>query len=511
MDGPRTIYDLAVIGGGVNGCGIARDAAGRGARVVLFERADLAAGTSSASTKLIHGGLRYLEQYAFRLVREALAERAVLWRNAPHIVWPLRFVLPYQSAMRPAWLLRLGLLIYDHLGGRSDLPGTESLDLRRDPAGAPLHPDVTRGFAYSDCWVDDARLVVLNAVDAAERGADIRVRTRVERAERVGGLWHLTVTGPEGPCEVRARALVDASGPRVGRLFGGTAPAVRLVQGSHIVTKRLFAHERAYIFQNPDRRIVFAIPYERDFTLIGTTDRDFHGDPAQVEASAEEIAYLCAAASAYFRSPVTPEDVVWTYSGLRPLYDDGASQAQAATRDYVLALDAPAAAAPRLSVYGGKITTYRRLAETALAKLGPHLPALRRNRGWTASAPLPGGDFPARGYDALVAQLHASRPWLSERLAARLARAYGTRAERILAGAVALSDLGRSFGADLTEAELRYLMQEEWAREPDDVLWRRSKLGLRVTAEDRAALAAYMTASRAEQAGTHAIREDAAP
>ncbi|GJD55828.1 glycerol-3-phosphate dehydrogenase [Methylobacterium dankookense] len=507
MDGPRTTYDLAVIGGGVNGCGIARDAAGRGARVVLFEQGDLAAGTSSASTKLIHGGLRYLEQYAFRLVREALAERAVLWRNAPHIVWPLRFVLPYHRAMRPAWLLRLGLLIYDNLGGRSDLPGTETLDLRQDPAGAPLRAAFTRGFAYSDCWVEDSRLVVLNAVDAAERGADIRVRTRVERAERVGGLWHLGVAGPEGGSEIAARALVDASGPRVGRLFGGAAPAVRLVQGSHIVTKRLFAHDRAYIFQNPDRRIVFAIPYERDFTLIGTTDRDFTGDLARVEASAEEVAYLCAAASAYFRAPVTPADVVWTYSGLRPLYDDGASQAQAATRDYVLALDAPADGPPLLSVYGGKITTYRRLAESALAKLGPHLPAIRQGAGWTASAPLPGGDFPPRGYAALVARLRAGRPWLPEALAARLARAYGTRAERILAGASSLPDLGRTFGADLTEAELRYLMQVEWAHEPADVLWRRTKLGLRIGADDRAALEAFMAA----QTGMDAVREEAAP
>lgn len=507
MDGPATIYDLAVIGGGVNGCGIARDAAGRGARVVLCEQGDLAQGTSSASTKLIHGGLRYLEQYAFRLVREALAERDVLWRNAPHIVWPLRFVLPYHAGLRPIWLLRLGLLIYDHLGGRSALPGTESLDLGRDPAGAALRPDFTRAFAYSDCWVEDSRLVVLNALDAAERGADIRVRTRVEKAERADGLWRLALAGREGEAEIAARALVDASGPHVGRLFSGGAPAVRLVQGSHIVTRRLFAHERAYIFQNPDKRIVFAIPYERDFTLIGTTDRDFVGDPAKVEASAEEVAYLCAAASAYFRAPVTPADVVWTYSGLRPLYDDGVSAAQAATRDYVLALDAPKGAAPLLSVYGGKITTYRRLAESALARLGPHLPALRRRGGWTASAPLPGGDFPETGYDALVARLRADRPWLPQALAARLARAYGTRAERILVHAGALADLGPTFGADLTEAELRYLMQVEWARTPDDVLWRRSKLGLRIGPGDRAALEAFMAA----EARTDAVREEAAP
>lgn len=499
---PEGIVDLAVIGGGINGAGIARDAAGRGLSVHLVEQGDLGGATSAASTKLIHGGLRYLEHWAFRLVREALEEREVLWGIAPHIVWPLRFVLPHHEGLRPAWMLRLGLFLYDHLGGRTALPGTRSLDLTQDAAGAPLAPRFRRGFEYSDCWVEDSRLVVLNARDAAARGAVIETRTRCLSAAREDGAWTLTLADADGTARrtLRARALVNAAGPWVSSVLGGVmganAPAaVRLVQGSHIVVPRLFAHDRCYIFQNADRRIVFAIPYETDFTLIGTTDSDWQGDPADVAASAGEIAYLCDAVSAYLKRPVTPADVVWTYSGVRPLYDDGATAAQEATRDYVLSLDAPGAQPPALSVFGGKITTYRRLAEAALAKLSPHLPRrVGEAEGWTGQAALPGGDFPRAGFDTLVARIGAPRPWLPRPLARRLARAYGTEAEALLAGAAAMADLSRDFGAGLTEAELTYLSRNEWARTGDDVLWRRSKLGLRLTEAQRAAVVAAMDA-----------------
>jgi glycerol-3-phosphate dehydrogenase len=491
-------YDLAVIGGGINGCGIARDAAGRGASVILFEQDDFASGTSSASTKLIHGGLRYLEHYKFRLVREALLEREVIWRIAPHIVWPLRFILPHHAGLRPAWLLRLGLFLYDHLGGRRLLPATRDIDLAADPAGKPLRDHFTRALEYSDCWVEDSRLVVLNARDAAERGANIRPRTRVVGATRGPDRWQLTVEAVDtGRREtVEARVVVNAAGPWVGEVLSGVlhadAPAgVRLVQGSHIVVRRLFDHDRCYIFQNADGRIVFAIPFERDFTLIGTTDRDYRGDPASVVATEKEIGYLCSAASEYFRKPVGRDDVVWTYSGVRPLYDDGASKAQEATRDYVLSLDAKPGSAALLSVFGGKITTYRRLAEAALEKIKDHLPAAGRP-GWTGETPLPGGDFPVDGYDALVADLRGKHPFLGAAHAARLVRAYGTRASRLLEGAESTADLGRTFGADLTEREVRYLMQQEWATTAEDVLWRRSKLGLRLTGEQRAALDEYM-------------------
>lgn len=491
------IYDLAIIGGGVNGCGITRDAAGRGASVVLFERDDLAGATSSASTKLIHGGLRYLEHYEFRLVREALMEREVLWRLAPHIAWPLRFVLPHHRGLRPGWLLRLGLFLYDHIGGRRLLPPSRVLDLTRDPAGEPLKPEFTRGFEYSDCWVEDSRLVVLNARDAAERGADIRIRTRVTGAVRGKDHWTVTARSADGVEQVvKARALVNAAGPWVAETLRNVvgrndASGVRLVQGSHIVVRRHFAHDRAYIFQNSDQRIVFAIPYERDFTLIGTTDRDYRGDPAEVHATEEEIAYLCAAASDYFRQPVRREDVVWTYSGVRPLYDDGASRAQEATRDYVLELDAESGGPALLSVFGGKITTYRRLAEAALDRLRDHLEAAKKP-SWTGTAPLPGGDFPHDGYGALVTETLRRHPFLAPDHAARLVRAYGTRAERILDGARSAGDLGRVFGADLTEREVIYLMREEWALTAADVLWRRSKLGLRLTSGEAAELDAFM-------------------
>ncbi len=501
-EGP--IHDIAVIGGGVNGCGIARDAAGRGWSVFLCEMADLGSGTSSASTKLVHGGLRYLEHHEFRLVREALTEREVLWAIAPHIIWPLRFVLPHSPDQRPAWLIRAGLFLYDHLGGRRLLPASRTLRLREDPAGAPLKPEYVRGFEYSDCWVEDSRLVVLNARDAAERGATVRTRTRCTAAAREDGLWVLRTADADGiGTTVRARALVNAAGPWVGEVLRTVlrvnAPAtVRLVQGSHVVVPRLYDHDRCYIFQNTDKRISFAIPYERDFTLIGTTDHDYGGDPREVHASAAEIAYICDGASRYFRAPVTPEMVVWSYSGVRPLYDNGATAAQEATRDYVLKLDAAGqeggtGRAPALSVFGGKITTYRKLAEDALRRLAPHLPPPRGlPAGWTGSHPLPGGDFPADGYEAQVAALRRSHPFLADAHARRLVRAYGTRSTALLAGARDAAGLGRVLGADLTEAELRYLAREEWARTAEDVLWRRSKLGLRLSPREVAAVDAAM-------------------
>ena len=489
MDASPPIYDLAIIGGGINGCGIARDAAGRGWSVLLCEQNDLGSGTSSASTKLIHGGLRYLEYYEFRLVREALMEREVLWGIAPHIIWPLRFVLPYHAKLRPRWMLRLGLFLYDHIGGRRKLPKTRVVDLRRDVTGQPLKPEFIRGFEYSDCWVEDSRLVVLNAMAAAELGATVLPRRRCLSAKRRGGLWDVVLEDEQTAetTTIQARALVNAAGPWVGEVVQAVlqhnerAP-VRLVQGSHIVVPRLYDHAGCYIFQNADNRIFFVIPYERDFTLIGTTDQDYRGDPATVHASPEEIAYLCRSASAYLRLPVTPDKVVWTYSGVRPLYDEsGDTAAQAATRDYVLKLDAAEGSPPLLSVYGGKITTYRRLAESALAQLAPHLPAVtKRSAGWTAKTPLPGGDFPIRAFDAQLAGARTRYPFLAEAHLHRLLRAYGTRIEAILAGATSLADLGPSYGADLTEAELRYLVRAEWARSAHDVLWRRSKLGLRL-------------------------------
>jgi glycerol-3-phosphate dehydrogenase len=484
-----TIYDLAVIGGGVNGCGIARDAAGRGWSLFLCEKSDLGSATSSASTKLIHGGLRYLEYYEFRLVREALIERETLWRIAPNIIWPLRFVLPYKKGLRPAWILRLGLFLYDHIGGRKLLPPTRTLDLRSDPAGEPLKPQFTLGFEYSDCWVEDSRLVVLNARDAANAGAIIAPRTACVSGERQDDLWVLTlkseVTGETS--QIRARAIVNAAGPWVGEVLtstlrGNTRPSVRLVKGSHIVVPRLYQHERCYFFQNEDRRIFFAIPYERDFTLIGTTDLDYVGDPSDVAASNDEINYLCNAATGYFKMPVARESVAWSFSGVRPLYDDGASQAQAATRDYVLELEAASGRPALLSVFGGKITTYRRLAESALAQLAPHLPApTGASQGWTGRAPLPGGDFPVEGFDDQVALALRRYPFLGPIFARRLVRAYGTLVPEILGAATKREDLGRDFGADLTEAEVRYLVNREWAVTAADIVWRRTKLGLRLS------------------------------
>jgi glycerol-3-phosphate dehydrogenase len=478
-------FDLAVIGGGVNGAGIARDAAGRGARVLLLEAGDLAQGTSSASTKLIHGGLRYLEHYEFALVREALAEREALWAIAPHLIHPLRFVLPHVPGLRPRWLLRLGLFLYDHIGGRRRLPTARTIDLRRHPAGAPLGPGFTTGFEYSDGWVDDARLVVLNAKDAAERGATVLTRTPVTAARRDSDGWEITTAAGQ----YHARTLVNAAGPGVLAVDGllGERPdyALRLVRGSHIVVPRLFDHPYAYFFQLPDGRIFFAIPYERDFTLIGTTDRD--QDPAApICASAEEIAYLCAGASRYFARTVTPADVVWTYAGVRPLIDDGSGKPEAATRGYRLELSDPAGGAPLLTVYGGKITTYRHLAEAAVDLLAPRLAALSGS-AWTRTQALPGGDFGVDELPALKADLALRHPGLRAADVDRIARAYGTRAERWLA-----QPRGREFGGGLCQAEVDYLRAEEWAVSAEDILWRRSKLGLHLSAAEQAALAAYV-------------------
>lgn len=499
------VFDLAIIGGGVNGCGIARDAAGRGNTVFLCEMNDLASGTSSWSTKLIHGGLRYLEYYEFRLVREALIEREILWQIAPHIIRPLRFVLPHHDGLRPAWLLRLGLFLYDHIGGRKLLPSTRSLDLVHDEVGKPLiRGRFSKGFEYSDCFVDDARLVVLTARDAANRGAVIRTRTRAVQIRQSNGVWQIAIedrlSGERST--ISARALVNAAGPWVEDVLGSgagvnTRAKVRLVQGSHIVVPKLYAHDRAYMFQNGDGRIVFVIPYQDDFTLIGTTDRDYQGDPAKVKATSEEITYLCDSVSEYLAKPVRPEDVVWTYAGVRPLYDDGASEAKAATRDYVFELDTPGGA-PVLSIYGGKITTYRRLAEEALERLSPYLRSAKAREGWTAKSPLPGGDLDVSAVAALTADLQRSYPFLSPGHANRLAHAYGTRASKILGTAKSLADLGASFGATLTESEVRHLMADEWACTAEDIVWRRSKLGLRLSASEIAAIDDWIAAHRVE-------------
>ncbi len=491
-----SVYDLAVIGGGVNGVGIARDAAGRGLSVLLVEQNDLASGTSSASTKLIHGGLRYLEYHEFRLVRESLAEREVLLRAAPHIIHPLRFVLPHHAGLRPWWMLRAGLFLYDHLGGRRILPPTRTLDLRRDPAGAPLQPRYARAFEYSDCQVDNSRLVVLCARDAAARGAEICTRTRCTAARRVDGSWRLSLQAVGETREAAARVLVNAAGPWVVHVLqdvvGDNEPRrIRLVKGSHVVTHRLFEHDRAYIFQNSDGRICFAIPYQDDFTLIGTTDEDYTGDPACVSITPEEEAYLLAAVSDYFRRPVTSSDIVWRYAGVRSLQDDGTSSAQQATRDYGLDLKGEP---PLLSVFGGKITTFRRLAEAAMARLAPFFPGLRGS--WTNAAPLPGGDFPFDGAPALRAALQRRYAFLAEPTARRLVRSYGTLASEMLGDAQSAEDLGCAFGADLTEREVSWLIRAEWAGSAEDVLWRRTKLGLRLSQREQSALAQWFAESR---------------
>jgi len=502
------IYDLFIIGGGINGCGIARDASGRGLKVYLAEQGDLASGTSSASTKLIHGGLRYLEHYEFRLVREALIEREVLLNAAPHIIWPLRFVLPHHKGLRPWPVLRLGLFLYDHLGGRKVLPATRSVSLRSDVTGEPLKPEFTRGYEYSDCWVEDARLVVLNARDAQARGAVIRTRTKCTSARRVDGVWELNVTQENGAEDkVRAKALVNAAGPWVSQVLGAVAgrndpDKIRMVKGSHLVVDKLYEHDRCYIFQNADGRICFAIPYEQDYTLIGTTDEDHKGDPGRPEISEAETDYLLRAVSEYFRKPVTRENLRWAYSGIRPLYDDGASKAQEATRDYVLKLDQPEGGAPLLSVFGGKITTFRKLAQSAMEKIEPFFPQM--GKPWTHDAALPGGDFPFAEAEARAAALAAKFPFLNARNARRLFRAYGTEAEKMLEGARSAADLGQSFGP-LSQREVEWLKAKEWVRSADDILWRRSKLGLHMSRQEQDALRLYMApasmAAELKQAG----------
>lgn len=494
----QPIYDLFVIGGGINGCGIARDAAGRGYSVALAEMNDFASGTSSGATKLIHGGLRYLEHYEFRLVREALMEREVLWAMAPHVIWPLRFVLPFQKGgIRPAWLIRLGLFLYDNLGGRKLLPPTKTLDLRRDPAGKPLKPVFSKAFEYSDGWVDDARMVVLNARDAQIRGATILSRARVVSAHREDGHWVVTTKSQrDGSVTVhRARMLVNAAGPWVDQVLAGAfgrnnVHNVRLVQGSHIVVRKKFTDPRAYFFQNPDNRIIFAIPYEGDFTLIGTTDRDYTEDPKDVRISPEEVNYLCDAASEYFQEPVRPDDIVWSYSAVRPLFDDGASKAQEATRDYVLKMEGAAGDAPLLNVFGGKLTTYRRLAEHALEKIGEAIG--EKGTPWTAGSRLPGGDFAATAFEPTVADLLKAYPFLKRDYAERLIRCYGTDAKAILGKAKSLADLGRHFGGTLYEVEVRWLVEREWAVTAEDVLWRRTKQGLFLTPEEAKGLDTYL-------------------
>jgi glycerol-3-phosphate dehydrogenase len=501
-----SIYDLLVIGGGINGVGIARDAAGRGMSVLLAEQDDLAAHTSSASTKLIHGGLRYLEYYEFRLVAEALREREVLLANAPHIIEPLAFVLPHESHLRPAWMIRAGLFLYDHLGGRMTLPKSFGVKLAGSRWGAGLQPRLVRGFVYADAHVDDARLVVINALDAQAKGADIRVRTRVNGARREGGLWRASLQAhDQAPIEVTARAIVNAAGPWVRHVQDSVnaAPAkegVRHVKGSHVVVPRVHAEAHAYILQNADKRIVFIIPYHEHYSLIGTTDTpvDVYEHPAITD---DEVDYLLELANSYLATPLAKSDVVWTYSGVRPLHDDGSTDPAAVTRDYVFRIDAlegkaGADRAPVLSIYGGKITTYRKLAEAALAHLAPFFSGMKPP--WTRDVPLPGGDLPNRDRNAFLSALRGRYPELPGELLQGLARRHGTRAARILGDARTLADLGQDFGAGLTAREIVYLMAEEWARSADDILWRRTKCGLPMTVAQRQAVAMYCESVRSE-------------
>ena len=488
MTGQST-FDLVVIGGGINGCGIAADASGRGLSVLLAEQADLASGTSSASSKLIHGGLRYLEHYEFRLVREALAEREVLLAKAPHIIWPLRFVLPHVPGLRPRWMIRAGLFLYDHLARRRAIPGSAAIDLRRDSGGQPLQDQLTQGFAYWDCWVDDARLVVLNARMAADRGAEILTRTRVTSAEADGQFWRVRIEAGYQVREVRARALVNAAGPwaeRAGALVkasGIARPHLRLVKGSHIVVPRIAGANDAYLLQSADGRVVFTLPYEDSFTLIGTTDVAFSGDPATAGITPDEEKYLLGLAGRFFKVPLNACDIVWHYAGVRPLYDDAAANPSAVTRDYHLELAAGRGLPPLLTVLGGKVTTYRRLAEEALDRLAPHLaPHLAKvGPAWTAKAPLPGGDIPGGDFAAYLADLQRRKPGFDPEYLRRLARRHGTIADAILADARSEADLGQHFGAGLTEREVVHMRDREWAKSPQDVLWRRSKAGLHLT------------------------------
>ncbi|MEA3390936.1 glycerol-3-phosphate dehydrogenase [Sphingobium sp. CCH11-B1] len=490
------VYDLAVIGAGINGAGIARDAAGRGARVLVLEAGDIARGTSSASTKLIHGGLRYLEHYEFGLVRESLAERERLWRIAPHVVRPMRFVLPYRPGLRPRWLLRMGLFLYDHIGGRRALPATQTLDLRAHPAGAPLKQGFRTGFAYSDCWVDDARMVVLNLRDAADRGATVLTRTPVTSLVREDDRWRI---GTWNGARHAARAVVNAAGPAVLDVLRlaeeRRGRKMRLVRGSHIVVPRLFDHDYAYFFQLADGRIFFAIPYEQDFTMIGTTDADHRGSLDGVTPDDAEVAYLCKGANGYFQKQITPADVVWRFAGVRPLVDDGSGRPEAATRGYRLDLSDAATGPPLLSVFGGKLTTYRHLAQSALDLLASRMPELHSG-DWTGGAPLPGGDFAMTGVAGLIEDLIAAYPFVQHDWASRLITSYGTLAWKVLGDARTLPDCGTHFSHGLTAREVDYLIDREWARQTDDILWRRSKLGLRLSAAEVENLDAYLRARR---------------
>jgi glycerol-3-phosphate dehydrogenase len=488
-------YDLLVIGGGINGAGIARDAAGRGLSVLLVEKDDLGGHTSSASSKLIHGGLRYLEQFEFRLVAESLAEREVLLRIAAHLVRPVRFIMPHVPELRPRWMIRTGLFLYDHLGRRTRLPGSHAVRLDRPPYWAGLKPEYRHGFIYSDCCVDDARLVVANARDARVRGAEILTRTECMAAKREGGLWRVQLRGREGGLELAARAVVNAAGPWVkavlnDRLHQPSRDNVLLVRGSHIVVPRLYEGEHAFILQNDDRRVVFMIPYEERYTLLGTTDVPHDGDPARPEATAMEVEYLCRAASRYLSRPVKPAEVLWCYAGVRPLYDDGSANPSAVTRDYVLRLDTDQGSAPVLSVFGGKITTYRRLAEHAIEKLAPWFPVM--GAAWTAQAPLPGATLP-RGDRARFAQrLEERYPLLPRSLLQELARRHGALAYDVLGDATTPADLGQHFGAELYAREIDYLVEHEWAASAEDVLWRRTKAGLRLALDQREAVGGYL-------------------
>ncbi len=492
------VHDLLIVGGGINGAGIARDAAGQGVSVLLVEKGDLAGATSSASSKLIHGGLRYLEYREFRLVREALREREVMLRIAPHLVRPLRFILPHDAGQRPAWMIRVGLFLYDHLGGRERLPGSRGVNLQKAPEGAVLKPEFTRGFEYADCWADDARLVVANALDAKAHGADIRVRTALVAAKRTDGLWEAKIARNGGETEiVRARAMVNATGPWATALFerfegAKTRYRLALVQGSHIVVPRLYAGDQAYILQNPDKRIIFLLPFLDAFTIVGTTDTPYAGEPAAAAITAGEVEYLIMAANRFLRRPIAKSDIRWSYCGVRPLYDDGSINASAMTRDYAFDIDAPEGAAPLLTIYGGKLTTYRKLAQHALRKILPRLD--REPKKWTSGAPLPGGDMPGADFAAFLGALGAEFPFLPPALAQRYARLYGTRSRAMLKDAHALADLGECLGADLYERELAFLRETEWANSADDVLWRRTKLGLFLTAEQISRIAAKFPA-----------------
>ena len=491
--------DLLVIGGGINGAGIARDAAGRGLSVVLCEKGDLAEGTSSRSGKLVHGGLRYLEYYEFRLVREALIEREVLLEAAPHIIWPMRFVLPHSPEQRPAWLLRLGLFLYDHLGGRKRLPGCRRINLRAAPEGRIIKDEFRLGFEYSDCWVDDARLVVLNALDARQRGATVLTRMAAQSARRVDGLWEIDL-GEDGNAagaayRLRARAIVNAAGPWVENVIGRVAGLnsrrrVRLVKGSHIVVKKFWDGPQAYLFQNHDKRVIFVNPYEDDLCLIGTTDVPYAGAAEDVAIDDAEIDYLLAAVNRYVTHELQRADIRYAYAGVRPLYDDNAANPSAVTRDYVFDTDGDAGRAPLLSVFGGKITTYRKLAEHAMAELAGVFP--RMGKAWTARTPLPGGDLPDSDFSGFLATLRRRHAWLPAPLAQHYARLYGTRADSVLDSARSLADLGRHFGGLLYEREARYLREAEWAETADDILLRRTKHGLHLDQAARDDLARWL-------------------